>query len=337
METPAVMEDIFSRAKSWKRRVVLPEAATDERTMRAAGLLLERGWAIPVLLGRRQDLLTAANLLKVDLKGAEFIYPPDDPVLEKIVARYQERRAKEGLSADQVRGALIAQPVLFGAGLVGVGAADGMTAGAVTSTGDVIRAALKLVGLAKGVSVVSSFFAMIFPDGSPFGHRGVLIYADGGVVPDPTSEQLADIAISAEASARKLFEGFESRVALLSFSTKGSASHPRVEKVQEALRILKEKAPDMHVDGELQADAALVPSVGERKAPGSSVAGKATVLIFPDLDSGNISYKLTQRLAGAMALGPLLCGLGGAVNDLSRGASVEDIAQVAAITAVQST
>ncbi len=336
METPAVMEEIFARAKSWKRRVVLPEAATDERTMRAAGLLLERGWATPVLLGRQQDLLTAANLLKVDLKGAEFIYPVDDPSLERIVSRYQERRAKEALSADQVRGALIAQPVLYGAGLVGIGAADGMTAGAVTSTGDVIRAALKLVGLAPGVSVVSSFFAMIFPDGSDWGHRGVLIYADGGVVPDPTAAQLADIAISAEGAARKLFEGFQSRVALLSFSTKGSAKHPRVEKVQEALGILKEKGPELQVDGELQADAALVASVGERKAPGSSVAGKATVLIFPDLDSGNISYKLTQRLAGAMALGPLLCGLNGAVNDLSRGASVEDIAQVAAITAVQS-
>ncbi len=333
-KTP-VMETIREMACRKPREIILPEAATDERTLRAVDILLKGSAIQPVMVGRRQDLLAAGQAFGLNLSAARTVYAPEYSGLEKIVAHYQRRRAREGLTDAQVRSAVLSNPVLFGAGLVGIGDVHGMTTGARTSTAEVLRAAIKMVGPAPGNSVVTSFFLMSFGADSHVGHEGILVFADCAVIPEPSEEQLAEIAISAVHGARELIPGFDARVALLSFSTWGSASHPRVEKVRAAVHRLRRLAPDLQVDGELQADAALVPSVAKYKAPGSSVAGGATVLVFPDLDSGNISYKLTQRLAGAKAYGPILAGLARPVNDLSRGAGPEDIAQVAIITAAQ--
>lgn len=315
------------------KTVCLPEAAQDPRTMKAARTFLDDGLGKPLLVGDSDTLAKSAQEAGVSLDGMECLDPTSYDRLDDMVAVYRERRAKEGLSDDQARELIACDPLYFGALAVKIGAADGMTAGAINSTANVIRAAIKCIGCREGLRTVSSSFLMIVPD-CPYGKDGILVFSDCGVIPTPTDDQLVDIGDAAAQTCKQLV-GVEPVVAYLSFSTKGSADDPAAQKMAQAAQALKERRPDLQVDGELQADAALLASIAERKCPDSAVAGKANVLVFPDLGAGNIAYKLTQRLAKAEAFGPLLQGLALPVNDLSRGCSSDDIVQVATITALQ--
>lgn len=314
------MLSVLERAAANARTIVFPEAG-DPRTVLAVRKLQEQHTVTSVLVGEGEDVA-----------GIERIIPGADARLSRIAELLHTRRAAKGLSEQQAF-ALAQQPLYFADGLVALGEADGCVAGAVHNTGDVVRAALWTVGTAPGVHTVSSSFFMLVNN---FRNRGgeVLTFTDCAVVPDPTARQLCDIAIAAAAD-RKRIVGDEPCVALLSYSTAGSAEGPSIDKVREARAILAAEAPDLNVDGELQGDAALIESVALRKAPGSSVAGKANVLVFPSLDAGNLAYKLVQRLGNCMAIGPILQGMRRPCSDLSRGAEPADIVLVAAITALQ--
>lgn len=327
-----ILVEIRQKAAANRQTIVLPEG-TEERSIVAAGQVVRDDFADLILLGHADTIRATAQKVSVDANGFQIIDPETSEDLEKYAALYAEKRAARGKPVSMEKAVdLLKQPLYYGAMMVNQGVVGGSVAGAVNTSGNVIAAAARVIGTKPGIKLASSFFMMVLPDTS-FGENGLLIYADCGMVINPDAEELADIAITTAHSAKSLC-GIEPRVGMLSFSTKGSAEHELVEKVQEATRIAKDKAPNLAIDGELQADAALIEAIGRKKAPDSPIAGKANVLIFPNLDAGNIAYKLTERLAHAKAIGPLLQGFAKPVNDLSRGCSATDIADTVAVTAV---
>ena len=323
---------IREKAKKNPKIIVLPEGE-EPRMIKAAETIINEGLASLILLGREESIKSKARELGVELQDEiKIINPKDSKKLKEYAESYYQLRKNKGMSSDEAY-QLLENPLYFGALMVYHDDADGLVAGSVNATGDVFRPALQTIKTAPGINIVSSSFVMVVPD-CPYGENGVMVFADCALNPEPNAEQLADVAIASAATGKALV-GFEPRVAMLSFSTKGSGKHPLVDKVIEATKIAQEKKPELLIDGELQADAALIPSIGERKAPNSKIAGKANVLIFPDLHSGNIAYKLIERLAKAEAIGPISQGMRKPVNDLSRGCSADDIVNVVAITVLQ--
>ncbi|MDP4223932.1 MAG: phosphate acetyltransferase [Bacteroidota bacterium] len=327
-----LLDRIRFNAKKHNMRIVLPEGY-EERNLRAADIALAEGLAQIILIGDPYEIAAHAKQLGLTNIGkAKIVNPKSHEKKEKYIDLMVELRKSKGLTREEAA-RLIEDPLYLGVLMIKSGDADGEVSGADHATGDVLRPALQYVKTAPGISVVSGAFIMILPE-KTYGEEGVLVFADGAVHPNPTDRELAEIGIATAHTARAI-AGFEPKIAFLSFSTKGSAKHEMVDKVVNATRIAQEIAPDLMIDGEFQADAALVESIGQKKAPGSKIAGKANVLIFPNLESGNIAYKLVQRLAKAEAIGPILQGMAAPINDLSRGCSVNDIVCMIAITANQ--
>lgn len=324
--------NIREKARKVNTKIVLPEG-TDERVVAAAVKIVEQGLAKPVVLGVKVDMEKVAKDLGVSLQGIEIIEIKSSPKLDEYSVKLAELRAKKGMTIEKAREILSTDPNFYGAMMVKMGDADGMVSGSDSPTADVLRAGLQVIGTKPGIKTVSSVFVMELTERQET-YGDVLLFGDCSVIPVPTSEQLADMA-EASVETGKQVVGIDGKVALLTFSTKGSASHPDVDVVIEAGKILEERKVNFDFEAEIQADAALVESVAKKKCPTSKVAGQANILIFPNLAAGNIGYKLVQRLAGANAHGPIIQGLAAPINDLSRGCSVEDIVSLVAITAVQ--
>lgn len=325
------IEQIKERAKTEIKTIVLPEA-TDQRILEAAQVVKNDGYAKVILIGNEDEVKKIANDKKIDIEGIKIVDPSKSEKKEEYANKLYELRKAKGMTEEQAQ-KLILEPVYFGMMMVKLNDADGLVSGAAHSTSDTLRPALQILKTAPGTKLVSAFFVMVVPN-CEYGSNGTFIFADSGLNEEPDSEKLSEIAISSSKSFEQLV-GDQAKVAMLSYSTYGSAHSASTEKVVEATKLVKEKAPELTVDGELQLDAAIIPEVAEFKAKGSPLKGQANVLVFPDLGAGNIGYKLVQRLAKAEAYGPLCQGIAKPVNDLSRGCSSQDVAGVIAITAVQ--
>ena len=325
------IEKLKEKAKKDIKTIILPESE-DVRVLKAASKVMEEGFAKIILIGDEDETLKRANENSINLDGIKIINPKTSEKFEEYANSFYELRKAKGMTLDKARETLL-EPIYFGMMMVKQGDSDGLVSGACHSTANTLRPALQILKTAPGTKLVSAFFAMVVPN-CKYGENGVFIFGDSGLVENPTAEELSEIAISSSKSFHQL-TGAEPKVAMLSYSTYGSAHSELTEKVIEATKLLKEKEPNLICDGELQLDAAIVPEVANSKAPGSPVQGKANTLIFPDLNAGNIGYKLVQRLAKAEAYGPLCQGIAKPVNDLSRGCNSDDIVGVVAITCVQ--
>ena len=326
-----LLDQIKERARQLQNRIVLPEG-TELRTLKAAEIIIREKLARIILLGDPRKIEELTTKEGIDISGAQIVDPLTNTKRKQYAEIMVEIRKSKGLTLEEALESLN-DPLVFGPLMIKAGDADGEIAGAINATGDVLRPALQYVKTLPGVSVVSGVFFMLFKN-KEIGDNGILVFADCAVMPDPDERQLAEIAVTTAKTA-KAIANIEPRIAMLSFSTKGSAKHPLVTKVANATQIAREMAPELLIDGEMQLDAALVEEVGQLKSPGSKVAGKANILVFPGLESANIGYKLVQRLAGAEAIGPVLQGMAAPINDLSRGCSVSDIVNMVAITANQ--
>lgn len=326
-----LINKIYDLAKKNKKKIVLPEGE-EKRTLTASVKIKEMDFAEIILLGNKERIKANAKKINVNIEGIEIIEPENSDSLKDYANAFYELRKNKGMTLEKAN-KIVRDPMYYGTMMVKCGDADGMVSGAIHTTGDLLRPGLQIIKTAPGVKSVSGFIIMLVPD-CQYGNDGMLLFADCAVNPNPDAETLASIAIATADTATNQFN-MDPKVAMLSFSTMGSASHELVDKVQRATEIAKEKRPDLDIDGELQLDAAIVPKVAAQKAPNSPVAGKANVLIFPDLQAGNIGYKLVQRFAKAEAIGPICQGFAKPINDLSRGCSAEDIVNVVAITALQ--